>query len=692
MGATRPARKRATFREAFRYWFDNQMGKGSVTLILWLFFFAAAVIFFLSLLLLLLSRNGAHPASSWWSMVWTTFMHALDTGAIGGDSGHPGFVLIMMGATLCGMFLLGTLIGIINAGIDKKLEQLRRGRSRVLEHGHTIILGWSEHVFTLIEELVEANRSERRPCIAVLAEKDKVGMEEEIRKRLPDHGNTRIVCRSGSPVDRHDLDIVSPGSAKSIIIPSPPGAMQDVETIKMLLAIANTARLETKRAPEEAPGSAADDAPVRRTKPGKPAMPWIVASLADDGNREVASLAAKGNAFFVNSEELIARIMAHACRQAGLSLAYSELLDFEGSEIYFTQPLETDAPSLIGRSFGDALLCYDSAMIIGAYNIDTGGVRINPPHDTILTKDDHLILIAEDDSTIRYTDRCPFDEEIVRAVVEKPVPAETERYLFLQWNGKGARILQELDGFVPPGTIALALVTSEAQALRVTETTRTLTRIGLETRVLDPVNRTLLASVHPESFSHIIVLSPEDVPGIQQADAKTLSILLLLRATLRDGQGHHTTVISEMQDVRNRVLAEAAHPDDFIVSSRINSLHMAQLSENPELDRVFEDLFNAGGSELYLKPMELYFRDTVTLSFATLIRACSTLGHIAIGYRDMRERYNPAENYGVYINSMRSSGDGSGKRGASRGKTAAFSKNDTITLRPGDQIIVISEM
>ena len=35
--------------------------------------------------------------------------------------------------------------------------------------------------------------------------------------------------------------------------------------------------------------------------------------------------------------DLIARIVAQTCRQSGLSVVYTELLDFDGDEIYFAE-------------------------------------------------------------------------------------------------------------------------------------------------------------------------------------------------------------------------------------------------------------------------------------------------------------------------------------------------------------------
>ena len=45
----------------------------------------------------------------------------------------------------------------------------------------------------------------------------------------------------------------------------------------------------------------------------------------------------RDEAQLVLAGDLIARITAQTCRQSGLSVVYTELLDFGGDEIYFTR-------------------------------------------------------------------------------------------------------------------------------------------------------------------------------------------------------------------------------------------------------------------------------------------------------------------------------------------------------------------
>ena len=69
----------------------------------------------------------------------------------------------------------------------------------------------------------------------------------------------------------------------------------------------------------------------------------------------------------------IARIVAQTSRQSGLSVVYTELLNFSGSEIYFQAE-----PKLTGRTYGEALGAYDESSVIGL-RTEKGKIILNPP-------------------------------------------------------------------------------------------------------------------------------------------------------------------------------------------------------------------------------------------------------------------------------------------------------------------------
>lgn len=122
------------FQARFKYAFDNFMSAGSTKLISYLGLAALIMVLFITLFLFL---GNIHPDEvtrlNFVDTFWTSLMHILDPGTIGEHDGHWDFRLFMFLVTLVGIVIISTLIGLISNGIMDKLEQLRKGRSYVME-------------------------------------------------------------------------------------------------------------------------------------------------------------------------------------------------------------------------------------------------------------------------------------------------------------------------------------------------------------------------------------------------------------------------------------------------------------------------------------------------------------------------------------------------------------------------------
>ena len=127
-----------SFRERFSYWFDNLMSKGTVSLVLILFLITLIVVVVAGILAVIFDGGTADSIGG---SIWTSLMHAIDAGTLSGHSGSFPYMLLMTIVTVCGLFITSVLIGIINNGMENKMESLRKGKSKVLAQGHTIILG-----------------------------------------------------------------------------------------------------------------------------------------------------------------------------------------------------------------------------------------------------------------------------------------------------------------------------------------------------------------------------------------------------------------------------------------------------------------------------------------------------------------------------------------------------------------------
>src|SRR5258706_1940376 len=219
-----------SFRQKFQYRFDNLMSRGTPAMVGMLFLLSFTVIVLAAAIIsgFGITQIDQPGTLSFGEAFWESMMRTLDSGTMGGDTGL-GFRIIMLFVTLGGIFVVSTLIGVLSNGIEDVMDTLRKGRSRVLENNHTLILGWSPQVFTILNELMLANENQSNARIVVLADKDKVEMEDEIRERVEKHGRTRIICRYGSPIDLTDLEIANPHQAKSIIILPPENNDSDTD-------------------------------------------------------------------------------------------------------------------------------------------------------------------------------------------------------------------------------------------------------------------------------------------------------------------------------------------------------------------------------------------------------------------------------------------------------------------------------
>jgi ion channel POLLUX/CASTOR len=637
-----------TIRQRLQYRFDSLMSRGTPAMIGMLFMFSLGVVAIAGTVIYIFKFTQTDDPTPlpFGEAAWESLMRTLDPGTMGGDTG-PGFRAVMLFATLGGIFIVSALIGVLNNAIEGQMERLRKGRSRVLESNHTLVLGWSPQVFTILNELMVANENQPNARIVILADKDKVEMEDEIRERVKARGKTRIICRSGNPLVPNDLEIASPHTAKSIIALPPESNDPDTDVIKTVLAITNN--------------------PNRHEKPYH-----IVTQIRKAENLSILRIVGeRDNVQTVFTEEIIARVVAQTSRQSGLSVVYTELMNFGGDEIYFKNETE-----LAGKTFGEALLMYEDSCVLGLRKAD-GSVRINPPMESKIERGDQVIALSEDDDTIHLSvyatslstdpNLIPINKQVIRSS-RQPQKPHTEKCLILGWNRSGAIIVRELERYVSKGSL-LTIVADiygidkqlKAQGIK-------LVNQELDVRDGDTADRSLLNSLKVEDYNHVIVLAYSTLEP-QEADAKTLVTLL----HLRDMAGRDATpfsIVSEMLDLRNRELAEVTQVDDFIVSEHLISLMLAQLSENPELYDVFENVFDPEGSEIYLKPASDYVETGIPVNFYTVVEAARRRGETAIGYRQASESKDADKAYGVHTNPK---------------------KSLEVTFAPADKVIVIAE-
>lgn len=541
----------------------------------------------------------------WWSMT-----RVADAGTMGDDVG-TGVRFVAVLATICGLGVVALLIGLVSSTIGDKIESLRKGESPVIDEGHTLILGYSEKVFAMLRQLREANANQKRASVVILSTTPKEEVETAVRERLGDMWTTRVVVRQGSPFSVHDLAKVGAGRAKSIVILSEVGGAagtaddtteaEDMGAIKTLLAL--------------------------RRIPGALTRNHAVVELLDVSRRPVIEQLGVGGVEVVAMGETLARMMVQTARQNGLAGVYHDLLSYEGSEFYLQA-----FPELVGRTFGEAQWKMQGAVVCGVCKHGSRVPLINPPLDHRIEAGDELLVIAEDDDTFSLTaQHAPARPEGFTA--PSPAPRAPERLLVCGTGPRLAEMLRELDNYVLPGSEALMMPGRDVESFTafIKREVGQLRNLRLRHLVGDPTMPAVLERAVSPDFSVMMVVA-DDAQGEEEADARTVITVLLLRELTRGFGEARPRIISEILDSRTKELLEQDYAADFVVSSEMTAMLMAQISERRELNAVFADLFQSDGSEVYLKRAACYAPLAQGVPWLSVQKVAQERGEVAFGY------------------------------------------------------------
>ncbi|WP_367826367.1 CASTOR/POLLUX-related putative ion channel [Streptomyces sp. LMG1-1-1.1] len=614
----RPPNRTDTTEARLRYWFDTVLTRGTPALVGWLALACLLLVVPVSVLLVWTDDRAPASLNSRIAAVWRNTGQTL---RLGGEVGPPLRVALSVLLALIALLYVSTLVSLITTGITDKLIALNKGHSTVLERGHTVVLGWSEQIPTVVAELVTAQVAAARrgrSVVTVLADRVKTAMEDELRAAVGATGRTRVIIRTGRPADPTALARVSPAAAESVLVLPRDSPRDDAETVKTLLSLT---------------AAAGDEHPVR-----------VIAAVRGDRHLTAARLAGGTRATVLHTDDIAARLLVQYARTPGLSLVHQELLDFAGHEFH-TLP----APGPAGLTFKKASARCPRSCGVGLVRGD-GTVLLNPPADTPLEPGDRLLVVAEDTDTTHPADPpVPYDPTAV-ATPPPPARAAPERYLLLGWNRRAPRIAGRLARRTPPGSTLDVVAEPTAATVTAVRTAAEAVahRLPLRHHRGDPSRPETTAARDLTGYDAVIVLGPDRRRGHEDPDDHTLVTLLHLRELQRHS-AHPVPVVAELTDDRNHLIAPRAAAADFLVSGRTIGLLMTQISQNPHLAAVFQELFATDGNSVHLHPAARYVATGRPTSFATVVESAARQGATAIGYRSHRHAAT-APHHGVRLN------------------------------------------
>ena len=621
-----------SFKAKLKYSFDNFMSKGGFSV-----FSALMLLFVGAFLLMAIVRfivNIITPQENLtgvFDQAWQVFLQISDAGAVAEDTeGNILNKITGIVTVFFGLILFSSLVAFITSQFEAKLDELRKGKSNVVEKGHTLLLGFGDRVLEIIRELVIANESEKNPAVVVLAEREKDEMDDFFRDRIEDMRNTRVVARSGSTSSIHMLRRVGVNTARSVIIlndapvdaPDEEKALADARVLKTILALMSCT--------------------------GEENAPPIVAELHSENMRKLAKNISPEKVSLIDEHSILAKLMVQTSRVSGLAQVYDNLVGFEGCEFYFYKP----DGGIEGVKYSDLIFHFKESSVFGLRRGD-GTMMLNPSPDTVCRRDDEVVILAEDDSTIKFLKQ-RLEVVLPQCKAAGPHPKAVENQLIVGWSFKTPTILDEYSKYLSKGSkidVVVHYIDDETKK-EFNAIQKKNSAVKMRLLVGNLHIPSTIAKLKPEQYDNVIILSG-DGGNSELRDSETIAKLLEFRHYFKTAVKKEvkTQLITEVADSENIEVIQEAGVKDFLISNQFVSKIYAQVSEEPSILGIYEDLFSEGGSEVYLKPVSMYLAGIPeSITFGELCAAAMKRNESCFGVRLLSEETDMDKNFGIYVN------------------------------------------
>ena len=582
-----------TLKQRFQYWFDSHMTKGAIGIVMTFIAVTILIAIFMGILIINL---GFVEETRYEATIWDSITHVINTDMPLFDDGSLGYLCLMTVSALLGLLFTSVLIGTITNAIEVKLEALRNGNSLVIEKNHIVVLGFYPGEYTLLRQLI-LSADGKPACVVVAEDMVRTEMEECIDNNLKVPDNFRIVCRKADITDPASLAKCSIDTCKTVIV-SP---TDDIRTVKAVLAASKLLKKKN-----------IEGISVNAIIKGEYAFP--------------PSIAKANNISTLPTNYIMATMIAHSCTQNGLSETFKQIFDFNGSEFYLIT-----LPGISGLSFEEVMFRTDGGIPAGVCR--NNSITLNPPASFIIEDGDLLLVFSEekDSTSLGNLEMKPLSVPEIPAVTAE----DSTNTVIIGHNESLPVILSELPENVSHVYLAgwdPAEVEHEALEMAASARNLSLTYysgdLNSESVLLD------LAHI----AEHIVILNGHDFndDSVQDADMESIITLLNLR-DIRTRYNLDFNITVEMMNEHDQGLVDVDDHTDFLVSSSISSLILAQLSESPHLIEVFQELLTNKGNELYLKKASR-MKLTGEYSFRTLRRLLLRNDYILLGYLDADKR------------------------------------------------------
>lgn len=536
-----------SLRKRFKYWLDNQMSKGTMSMIMLLAIFTIIAITVLSILLTLLDAASRIESTS---IFWNVFSNTINSEVPTYDEGGLAYLIVLTLCAFVGLLFTSLLISILANGVETRVMKLKEGTSHVIEKNHIVVLGYSEGSFELLKQLCMEYEDEKT-CIVIADKLEKESVEREIKANIKVPEKIHIVFRNLDICDAAMLEYLAIEDSSSILI----NEQDDTKTIRCILAVNRYLK----------------DYPDSKTN--------LETYILHKENAHVAEIAMQQKGEVLDVSRFVSRVIAHSSTQPGISNAYRELLSFEGSEFYFKH-----YPEFTGMTFLQISMSLPHCTPIGVADGDE--VILSPEPSLVLKPTQDLILLAENLS--KCESEIVDDSNDIVEVKDFHAKAHRNRILIIGYNDRIFKTtVNELND--SGSTIIVSGITDEdEQKIKDNELFSSTVTINREDDLDELV----------EDVDHVILLADESIDD-EESDQHIIELLLELY-DIRKQKQITFNITAEMKNESNKRLISYVHPADYIIASDISAMLLAQCYRDKHMVPVFHEILSNDGNEINL--------------------------------------------------------------------------------------------
>ncbi len=508
---------------------------------------------------------------------WDSLMQFIDTGNISAAEESNGFnaiVVTFLAVTFIGVCGWGLLIAMINNALQERIKNLSNGNSFIMERNHSIVLGYGEEVFTIIEEFI-MGRSKK---IVLLSNYE----ASYIKKRISffkKYKNTKVVIRKGNPSRFENLQLLNIERANSVSIVNE----DDSESLKILLSLKRILQKENKNTLNKKRHRILNICMLVNKKENIE----IVKSIDDS---ELF------NIHIIYKYEILYKLIGQSIMYTGLSNIYEELFDYKGIDIEIDTKHHCNA-----LNFKNAASKYfkDNKILLGIINQEDKTLIIPNNDEKIKTSDKLAVLFRRDDEKkeINITNHIKNNNDIIK-----------HKILLILEENKEKEVMEEIVEYIEKDNIII---------------------LHYEKIEKQDIKKDFLTSEIKNNNITKIVLISENI----DTDTKAMNILLVIRAIIKDYK-YDIPILSLINSIENRDLIYSDDIKDFIVSGKLIGTLMATASKDSDLLYVFGDLLTKGGNDIIMIAYNKLYTDKEK-RFIDIYYNLINEGKIAIGIKKL---------------------------------------------------------